>query len=216
MKTNMMLLAFIFVSAISIVSADALKNSLTHMLHEKDTSPIINLNQINLNGATAPSKKIRKKRSSKAIVATINSYKLIKKNADAYISQRTNGKIKDYDLLPTKQKKRLVKEMAFPILSIEAAKKAFSKKEKETIYTQIWMRKEAAKIKITNEELKGVYEILKKQAEQRAQAENNLQDNNATFDFPNYMTIAPKIKAQIIEKKIVDNVIKDLEIKIAN
>jgi len=72
------------------VSADGLKNSLTNMMNKKDTTPnMVDLSRLDVNAK--PQVRKPKTRSSKAVVATVNGTKIIKKNADAYLKKRTNG-----------------------------------------------------------------------------------------------------------------------------
>ena len=63
-----------------------LKNSLTNILNEKDTSPsMVNLSNLNINGKAKPVQNVPKTRSSKAVVATVNGHKILKKEADAHL-----------------------------------------------------------------------------------------------------------------------------------
>lgn len=215
MKKTVLSISLFLGLLITSIHADALKNSLSNMLEKKETSSIVDLGQINLDGKPKHIKKVRKTRSSKTVIATINGYKLIKKKADIYLSERTKGKIKNFDLLPLQQRKRLIKEMAFPILAIDAAKKELSEQEKSAIYTRMWIQIEAQKLDIPNEDVIGVYNILKAEAEKRKSEQNITQENNATKAFPAFQVIAAKIKGQMIEKKLVDNIMKDVKIKIA-
>ncbi|MBT8344290.1 MAG: hypothetical protein KJO45_06200, partial [Sulfurovum sp.] len=98
MRKNFMMLGVSFTLIISSVSADDLKNSLTNMLNTKDTSGMVDLGNINLDAKSKP--KRPKTRSAKAVIATVNGHKIIKKDADNYLAQRTQGKIKDFDRLP--------------------------------------------------------------------------------------------------------------------
>lgn len=190
---------------VNSVSADALKNSLTNMLNEKDTSAsMVNLNNIDLNGKSRPVKKVRKTRSGKAVVATINGHKILKKEADAHLKNRTQGKVTNFDALPGKQRLRLVQEMSLPVLALDSAQKELSVEEKEAVYTRMWMQKEALKIKITDEQVKEVYDQLKQQA----------QENNSTKNIPTFESIKDKMKIQMIEKQIVGNLMKNIEIKV--
>ena len=113
-------------------SADALKNSLTTMLNEKeDTSSMVNLGGINLNNPQAPAQKTIKTRPDSTVIATVNTHKIIKKDADAYLKQRTQGKVTDFDFLPPEQRGKLVKELSLPLLVIDTAKKELSEEEKQ-------------------------------------------------------------------------------------
>jgi len=190
---------------VNSVSADALKNSLTNMLNEKDTSPsMVNLSNLNINAKPKPVEKVKKTRSSKAVVATINGHKILKKEADAHLKKRTQDKMSNFDHLPKKQRLRLIQEMALPILALDSAQKELSGEEKEAIYTRLWMQKEALKIKITDEQVKEVYDQLRHQA----------QENNSTKNIPAFESIKDKMKLQMIEKQMVGNLMKNAEIKV--
>lgn len=184
----------------SYACADALKSSLTNMMNTKEEPSMVNLGNINL-GAKP---KVKKSRSENAVVATVNGNKVIKKEADSYLAQRTQGKVKDFDSLPNDQRLRLINELSLPILAMDAAKKELSDKEKSSIYSQVWMQKEAKSINVTDDDALSVYNQLKKQAE----------DSNATQTVPPFETIKNSLKAQIIEKTIVGKLMKDVKIKV--
>jgi len=192
-----------FIVLTSSLSADALKNSLTNMLKEKETS-IVDLGNINLNGKPKPVQQLRKTRSSKAVIATVNGHKIIKKQADDYLSKRTQGKIKNFDAIPPAQQGRLIQELSLPILVLDAAKKELSDLEKQAVYTRAWMKKEALSTTITDEQALEAYNAIKKQAE----------ENNATTQAPPFESIKDRLKLQMMEKAIVGKLMKDVEIKV--
>lgn len=96
--------------ALSVTSsyADALSNSLNGMLQKKDTSGMVNLSGISLNGKPKRKKVIRrvfKGRAGKTVIGHYNDGKKVRKSeADKYIRKVTKGKIKDLDMLPKKQR----------------------------------------------------------------------------------------------------------------
>lgn len=204
MKKYLVVLSLSMGLFVNSVSADALKNSLTNMLNKKDTSSMVDLSNIDLNAKPRPVKKVRKTRSSKAVVATINGHKILKKEADAHLKKRTQGKVSNFDHLPKKQRLRLIQEMALPILALDSAQKELSVEEKEAVYARMWMQKEALKIKITDEQVKEVYNQLKQQS----------QENNSTANIPTFESIKDKMKIQMIEKKMIGKLMKDVEIKV--
>jgi hypothetical protein len=185
-------------------SADALKNSLTNMLNEKETSSMVNLSGIDLNGKPKAVPEMKKTRSEKTVVATVNGHKVLKKDADAHLKKRTQGKMSNFDRLPKEQRLRIIQEMSLPILALDSAQKELSEAEKEAVYKRVWMRQEALKIKITDEELKEVYNKLKQQSE----------ENNNTANIPTFESVKEKMKPQMIEKKMIDKLMKDVEIKV--
>ena len=174
------------------------------MLNKKDTSPMVDLSNLNINGKPRPAKTVRKKRSAKAVVATVNGHKVLKKEADAHLKKRTQGKVSNFDRLPKKQRLRLIQEMALPILAKEGAKKELSSEEKKVVYSRTWMQKEALKIKITDADVKEVYDKLKQQS----------QENNNSKKIPEFESIKDKMKFQMIEKQILGKLMKDAEIKV--
>jgi len=188
----------------STVSADALKNSLSNIMNTKESSSMVDLGNINLNAKPKPVKKRRKKRSSKTVVATIDKHKIIKKDADAYISRRTRGQIKDFDLLPKKQRTRLIKEMALPFLAVDAAQKELSTLEKQTLFTRTLMQKEAQKTQIKDDEVLVVYTQMKQQAI----------DNNATQTIPPFEKVKERLRLQMIEKQVMTKLMKDVKIQV--
>jgi len=189
---------------ISPVSADALKNSLTNMLNEKETSSMVDLGAINLNGKPKPVQQVRQSRSSKAVIATVNGHKIIKKQADEYLKKRTQGKVTNFDAIPPEQQKRLVYELSLPLLVLDAAEKELSDLEKQAVYTRTWMKKEALRTTITDEQALAAYNQITKQA----------QEHNATAPAPPFESVKDKLKLQIMEKSIVDKLMKDAEIKV--
>jgi hypothetical protein len=165
---------------------------------------MIDLGNINLNGKPKQVQQVRKSRSGKAVIALVNGHKIIKKQADAYLKQRTQGKLTNFDAIPPEQQKRLVYELSLPLLVTDAAKKELSDIEKQAIYTRTWMKKEALKTTITDEEALSAYKQITKQA----------QENNATAPIPPFESVKDKLKLQMLEKSIVETLMKDVEIKV--
>lgn len=195
-----MLLGLSLGLVISSASADDLKNSLTNMLNTKETSGMVDLGNINLDA-----KPVKKNvRSDKTVIATVNGHKIIKKEADNYLKQRTQGKITNFDHLPPEQRSRLIQELALPVMVLDNAQKELSEEEKQAVYTRTWMQKEARKINITDEQALTVYNQLKQEA----------QENNATGNIPPFDAIKDKLKVQIIEKTMVEKLMKNVDIKV--
>ncbi|MEA1879069.1 MAG: hypothetical protein U9N11_00270 [Campylobacterota bacterium] len=97
------------------LQADALKNSLTNIMSENDSTGMVNLNGININGKrkVAPRKKIAKKtRPGSAIIGHYEANKPVyKKEADKYVKKVTKGKITDIDFLPREQRLLILKDL---------------------------------------------------------------------------------------------------------
>jgi len=188
----------------SPIYADALKNSLSNMLNEKDTSSMVDLGRINLNRKPKPVQKVEKTRSDTTVIATVNGHKLIKKDADEYLNQRTQGKVTNSDKIPPQQRQRLIQELSLPLLVMDAAEKELSAEEKQAVYNRTWMKKEASKITITNEQALVVYNQLKQQSE----------ENNNTAPIPAFESIKDRLKLQMIEKTMIGKLMENVEIKI--
>jgi hypothetical protein len=165
---------------------------------------MVDLGSINLNGKPKPAPKVVKNRPGKTVIATVNGHKIIKKEADEYLKQRTQGKITNFDSIPPEQKQKLIQELSLPILALDAAKKELSAQEKQSVYNRIWMQKEASKITITDEQALAVYEQLKKQSE----------ENNSTAAIPPFESIKDRLKSQMIEKSMIGKLMENVEIKV--
>ena len=207
MKKFFMIVGICMGIFVSSASADGLTNNLNNMLNKKDTSTgMVDLSNLNVNAKPKRIYKKRKTRSKKTVVATVNGHKIIKKDADAFLKKITRGKVKNFDLLPNKQRKRLLKEMSMPLVAGDVAKKELSEQEKSAVYTRLWMQKEALKTKITDADVKKVYDRLVLQAKEQ----------NSTKKPPEFKTIKRGMKMQMVEKQIVGKLTKDVKIKVIN
>ncbi len=185
---------------IESASADALKNILSNKLHQHDEMPgMVNLDAL---GSTQPIKP--KSRSAKAVVATVDGMKIIKKDADAYLSKRTKGKVKDFDLLPDEQRLALIKEMSLPMLLAKGADKALSKEEEEGVLSSAWMQKRMGEIKISDEELSSAYERIKAEAKAKS----------ALAQIPPLEKIKEKLRMQIAQQKIVGELMQGAQVRV--
>ncbi len=206
MKKYLVVLSVSLGLFVDLISADELKNSLTNMLlNEKETSSsMVNLSGISVDGKPQGVPELQKTRSPKAVVATVNGHKVFKKEADAHINKRTQGKITDFDRLPEEQRLRIIEELSLPILALDSAEKELSAEAKEDLYKRIWMQQKASKLIITDAQVQAVYDQLKQRSE----------ENNNTANIPTFDSIKDKLKSQMIEKKIIDKLMKDVKIKV--
>jgi hypothetical protein len=185
---------------VSVTSADALKSSLTNIMNTKEEPTMVDLSNINLNKKP----KVKQARSGNSVIGTVNGKNVLKKDADSYLSQRTQGKVTNYDSLPENQRTRLIQELSLPILALDAAEKSLSDKEKASVFTRTWMQKEARNIKVSDDDALKVYDQLKKEAV----------DTNSTETIPPFEKIKDRLKLQMIEKNMIGKLMKDVEIKI--
>ncbi len=202
---------FIVLASISMgllmnsVSADALKNSLTNIMKTDDSTQMVDLSNLNLNAKPKPVKRVQKSRSPQTVIGTVNNHKIIKKDADAYLVQRTQGKITNYDAIPVKQQKMLLQEIGLPYMAYDAAQKELTALEKETVLNRAWMQKEARNIEVKDDEVRVVYNQLKQQSI----------DSNSTQTIPEFEAIKDKLRMQMIEKKMMTKLMKDIKIKVS-
>jgi len=120
------------------------------------------------------------------VIATVNGYPITSGEANKAIKIASKGKIKDYRKLSPNDRKRLIKALATDKLVvkeanrvvpknqkkllyvdyyvkkhlkelIKKAEKDLTKKEKETAVADAWVRKQSSKYKVSEKEIKRVY-----------------------------------------------------------
>ncbi len=267
MKKFLIALGLSFVVLIQGVFADALKNSLTNILHTKDSSGMVNLSGVSV-GAKPKQRAIKrvksrpastiigryndgkpvhkreadkyikkatkgkikdldllpkkqrlmvlkdlqrmyaikhfKSRPKTAVVAIVNGHTIHKKSVDNYLQQVTKGKVKDFDRLDKKQRLLLIKDFARPIVVQENIEKNLTEIEKDAVLSQVWLQKQRATIKVTNEQMLALYEATKAKALAA----------NPQAQIPPYISLGDKLKNEIIEKEIMTNLMKDVNITV--
>jgi len=202
MSRILMILGLSFGLFLNSALADGLGSNLNSMLNKKETTPMVDLSNLNVNAK--PAQPIIKTRSSRAVVAIVNGHKIIKKDADTYLKERTKGRVNNFDILPKKQRIRLLQELSIPTLASDAAKRELSEQEKLAISTRVWMQKEALKTKVTDVQIKEIYD----QMVQRAK------DAKSSKPIPLFENIKDRMKMQIVEKQIVGKLMKGVKLKI--
>jgi len=185
---------------IQSASADALKNILSNKLHQHEEMPgMVNLDAL---GSTQPIKP--KSRPARAVVATVDGMKIIKKDADAYLSKRTKGKVKDFDLLPKEQRLALIKEMSLPMLLAKGANEELSPEEKDAVLSRAWMQKRMGEMKISDAELTSAYERIKAEAKAKS----------ALSQVPPLDKIRERLKMQIAQQKIIGELMRGAQVRV--
>ena len=79
-----------------------------------------------------------------------------------------------------------------------------TKEEKETIFSKMWLTKQRKQISVSADEMLALYEAKKTKA---------LADN-PTAEIPPYISIGASLKNEIIQKKIMSVLLKDINITI--
>jgi len=147
-----------------------------------------------------------KSRPSSAVIAIVNGEEIHKKEADSFLSSVTGGKVKDFDRLDRKQRLVLVKDLAKPIIIKNAAENNLTKEEKEAIFSQMWLEKQRKQIPVSSDEMLTLYEAKKAKA---------LADNPAA-QIPPYISLGESLKNEIIQKKMMSILLKDINITISD
>ncbi|RUM71313.1 MAG: hypothetical protein DSZ08_03245 [Sulfurovum sp.] len=145
-----------------------------------------------------------KGRPKNTIIATVNGHDIYKREADAYIKKVTKNRIKDFDRLDEKQRYLLVKDLAKPMIVKNAIDANVTEMEKEEIFKQMWLGKQRAKIQVSNEEMLTLYEAKKTQ----------ILASDPQAKIPTYISLGNSLKNEIIENKIMSNLMKDVNITI--
>jgi len=116
--------------------SDSLSNSLNSMLKQKDSSGMVNLNSININGKPKrqrPIKRVFEGRPGETIIGHYNDNKNVyKKEADKYVQKVTKGKVTDIDMLTKKQRLLILTD-----LQKIYASKHFKSRSPETIIATV-------------------------------------------------------------------------------
>jgi len=270
MKKFLLLCGLTSIFFVSSLSADALKNSLNNILHQKDSAGMVNLNGVGVGMKPKPKvvrkvhksrpgsavigtyndgkpvykkegdkylKKVTKgkikdmdllprkqrllvlkdlqkmyamkhfkSRPSSAVIATVNGEEIHKKAADRFLASVTAGKVKDFDRLDRKQRLVLVKDLAKPIIIKNTAENNLTKEEKEAIFSQMWLDKQRKQIPVSSDEMLTLYEAKKAKA---------LVDNPAA-QIPPYISLGESLKNEIIQKKMMSVLLKDINITISD
>ena len=166
---------------------------------------------------------------SAKVIATVNGYEITQKEADAFVKRVTRGRA-NYSMLKKKDRKRVIQELAKQKLLTRTAAKELSKKEKLAIWTdfyirkhykelqkkakkeltvpekymadaELWIRKNAVNIPVTEEELKAEYEKRKK-----------LFKDKKTGKIVPFEKVKPLIAVELKKMKFVEQVMKDAKI----
>jgi len=196
---------FLYGLSFNLLCADALKNSLTQMIKQQDNMPsMVDLTQLSQPKKVAS--KVKKTRSPNSVVAMVNGISILKKEADRHLKERTKGKIRNFDYLPRKQRMMLIKEMALPKIIAKKAKSELTQREKESVYSRIWMQQQIAKTVVNEDEIHGIY----------LQMKQNAIDHNSTQKIPEYEAMKERIKMQVIDRKVIGKLMKDIDIQIVN
>jgi len=183
--------------------ADGLKSVLSQKLNHPDTTP----GMVNIDAIHAPAKRtvVPRTRSSKAVVAIVDGRKIRKKEADRYLSKRTKGKVKNFDLLPKAQRLALIKEMVLPQIVASRANKALNPQEKEKVLSGAWMAKSIDNTNVSEEELKRAYDTILAQS----QASTPLQQ------IPPFEKIKERLRRQIAQQKVIEALMQGVAVRLA-
>jgi len=132
-------------------------------------------------------------------IATVNGYPIDDKDANAFLKVVTKGKV-TYKQLKKKDQVALVERLAVDKLVLKTAFKEINKKEQENIIAGFWLRKRAAKFKISDKEVKKAY----------AQNKQYFKDKkNKIIPFPKVKEV---IRNSLAQKKAVAKMMEKAKI----
>ena len=94
-------------------------------------------------------------------IATVDGYPIKEKEANAFLKIATKGKV-TYNRLKKKDKVSLVERLAVDKLVLRTALREIKKQEQENIIAGFWLRRKAAKYKVSDKEVKDAYAKNKK------------------------------------------------------
>ena len=177
--------------------ADALKKSLSGLLHHKDTVPAM----VNLDAVPAKPKS----RPAHAVVAVVGGEKIRKKVLDRFLSERTKGKVKDFDLLDKKQQRALIQEYYLPRFIFTQAKNAIPFEQRKAIYAQAWLAETARQTTVSDDEVKQAYDALVQRARMRS----------AMQQIPPFDQVKDRLKMELAQRKIVSQLMRGADIRVA-
>ena len=188
------------------LQADALKNSLHSILQKKSQTQLVDLSGLDINAKPKPlHPQSLTSRPANTIVAVANGKEIKKSTLDKFLLKASKGKVRDFDLLPPKQKTMLVRQYYLPKYIASQAISQIPKEKRYEIYKAVWMRKKASTIKIKDGDVKKAYDEMLSQA----------QANNQANLIPAYDNIKDRIKMQLLDDKMTAYILKDAKIEVA-
>jgi hypothetical protein len=203
-KKSSVAVSLIAILSLSALQADGLKNSLLKVLKQKDDTHLVDLSGLDINAKPIPKQPMAlNSRPANTIVAIVEGKSIKKSTLDKFLAKVSNGKVKDFDMLQPKQRKMLVQQYYLPKYIASQAIAQIPKEKRYEIYKAIWMRKKASSIKISEEQIKQLYEQMSSQA-------------NATHQMlPPYQNIQDRIKMQLIDDEMTKYILKDANITLS-
>ena len=165
---------------------------------------MVNLDNIDL------AKKEQKSRADSAVVATINGDNITKEQADKYLALRTQGRVTDFDKLPSnEQRLALINEMAIPNLAAMRAQKELSGEEKSAAISRFWMQKKLSTTKVTEDEAKKAYEELIKAVKEAAKKQSKEEPK-----MPKFEEAKREIMLQLAQDKVTKELLESGKVKL--
>ncbi|KIM07140.1 MAG: hypothetical protein KU28_07115 [Sulfurovum sp. PC08-66] len=135
------------------------------------------------------------------VIGTVDGINIMKSEANKFLKVITpkGQETKAFDKLEKKQQEAIVKNLAPGVLIKTKAQKEVSQEEKEQLVANYWMQKNMADIKVTDKEVKDIYDKNKKLYVK--------DKKQLTFD-----EVKEFIKMQFKQQKLVANVMKTAKV----
>jgi len=140
---------------------------------------------------------------SAKVIATVNGYPIYDNEVNAFLKLATNGKAK-YKNLSKKDKRALIERVAVDKLVLKTALKEVKTEEKNQIIAGFWLRKKAAKQKVSNKEIKAAYKENKKFFKDKA------------GKIIPFAKVKDMIKTSLLQKKAVSKMMKKAKISMGS
>ncbi|MEA1954446.1 MAG: hypothetical protein U9O24_08655 [Campylobacterota bacterium] len=129
---------------------------------------------------------------------TVNGISISVEEANKAITSLSKGKM-TWKKLSKEEKLQLIKMMSPSKLVAASAKKSLTVKEKEVAYSNFWMQKKIADVKISDEKAKKAYDGMKKTAKKK---------------LPAFEVAKASIKMQLAQEEVVGKLMKKAKIKL--
>jgi hypothetical protein len=203
-KKSFMTLSLIAIVSLSTVQASGLKNSLLKVAKQNDNTHLVDLSGLDINAKPIPKQPVAPKtRPGKTIVAIVEGKSIKKSILDKFLVKASRGKVRDFDLLPPKQKKMLVQQYYLPKYVPSKAIAEIPRTKRYEIYKAVWMRKKATSIKIPESKIKQIYEDMASQA------------SMSNRMLPPYKNIKDRIKMKLIDDEVTNMILKDANVTVS-
>ncbi len=141
--------------------------------------------------------------ASAKTAAKVNGIEITVEEANSALKALTEGKM-TWEKLPDAGKKELIHMMAPSRLVAIQSKKELSQEEQDAVISGYWMKQQISKINVSDTEVRETYNRMVKVAKK----------SDSTQKIPPFSEVKENIRLQIKKDRIVDNLMKNAQIRI--